>query len=97
MVVHERGHHVEGHSHLDSLEIMLHGHDHEEPADHVHELTAPFSASRVPSSDLNHAAYSAAIESGGGDYRHVGSLHDKHGEARDLGPPVYLVHCVSLT
>jgi hypothetical protein len=93
---HEHLHHAEPHDHHAAVEVALHGHAHDGPADHDHDLTGPVQASRDRSTaQLSEASLpkSVVVES---------ELHRLQLEVasstlmREHGPPAHLLHCVLL-
>lgn len=96
---HEHHHHHEAevHDHDDAFELVLHCHDNDGTPHHDHELTAPLNASRTSWSAHAHSVVSQTekfLELETGAVRvSAGDISDP----RDLGPPVFLMHCVLLT
>ena len=97
MSLHEHSHHATHHDHQHAIRVVLHGHAHENPPDHDHELSALVGTSRgsathqfqVPASQIPHIE--RHIESS----RRRGIVADLN--VRDTGPPPYVMHCVLLT
>jgi hypothetical protein len=90
-------HHADIHDHQDAFDIVLHGHSHEGSPDHDHQITSTFSASRTIW--FGHSGITAS-EAGflvDDETRRFATTVDIPSEARDLGPPAYLMHCVLLT
>jgi ABC-type Zn2+ transport system substrate-binding protein/surface adhesin len=96
VALHEHHHH-ETHDHHDAIEVVLHGHSHEGSPDHDHELTAPLSAARshvpVPVGAVVSQLYEPVAAQIDGVRARIGNRL----EGRDLGPPTFLLLCVSLT
>ena len=96
VALHEHHHH-ETHDHHDAIEVVLHGHSHEGSPDHDHELTAPLSAARSHVPVPAGAAFSQLYESAAAQIDGVRARIGNRLEARDLGPPTFLLLCISLT
>lgn len=95
---HDYHHHsAETHNHEDTFELVLHCHDEGTAPHHDHELTAPMSASRTSWSGHLHSAISQESGIVDVDATTGGASAGDYSESRDLGPPVFLLHCVLLT
>ena len=97
VALHDHHHHAEIHDHHDAIEVVLHGHSHEGSPDHDHELTAPLSAARSHVPVPAGAAVSQLYESVAAQIDGVRVRIGNRLEARDLGPPTFLLLCISLT
>ena len=97
MSLHEHSHHATHHDHQHAIRVVLHGHTHESPPDHDHELSSLVGTSRnsathqvqVPASRSPHVGRHTESS------RRRGTTNDL--SARDTGPPPYVMHCVLLT
>jgi hypothetical protein len=76
---------------------VLHCHDNEAFPHHDHELTAPLSASRSSWSGHLYSAVSQANDLVDAEATASHAAVSDPVEPRDLGPPVFLMHCVLLT
>lgn len=98
IALHEHHHHpAETHNHDVSFELVLHCHDNAASPHHDHELTAPLSASRTSWSGHLLSAMSEANAHVNAETMTVHASVGDRSEPRDLGPPVFLMHCVLLT
>ena len=94
---HHHHHEAEDHDHDDAFELVLHCHDNEASPHHDHELTAPLSGSRTSGSAHVHSIISQANDQFDAEVRTVRTSAVDYSEPRDLGPPVFLMHCELLT
>ncbi len=95
---HEHHHHrVVSHDHDDAFEFLLHCHDDGGTPHHDHELTAPLTASRISWSGHLHSTISQTSDLDDAKSMTVRASVGEPLESRDLGPPVFLIHCVLLT
>ncbi len=79
-------------SHRDSR-----SHDNGGSHHHDHELNAPLTVTRTQNSVHLQVVVSQTNDLDDSVFELVSHSNRGHSESRDLGPPVYLMHCVSLT
>ncbi len=90
-------HHTATHDHQDAFELVLHCHDNGGSPHHDHELNAPLTVTRTQNSVHLQVVVSQTNDLDDSVFELVSHSNRGHSESRDLGPPVYLMHCVSLT
>ena len=90
-------HHTATHDHQDAFELVLHCHDNGGSHHHDHELNAPLTVTRTQNSVHLQVVVSQTNDLDDSVFELVSHSNRGHSESRDLGPPVYLMHCVSLT
>ena len=97
MSLHEHSHHAISHDHQAAIRTALHGHSHDSPPYHDHELTSPVGTSRSLAAHQFQASASQIlhIERFSESPRQVGIATEP--KLRDVGPPPYVMHCAQLT
>lgn len=98
MEFHEHHHHaVATHNHNDAFDLLHHCHGSEESHHHVHELTAPLSASRTSWSGHLQSIISQANAFVGAETGTVSYSTGGSSGPRNPCLPAFLMHCALLT